>query len=99
MVGKYQVFFDDKSEGGIGVGIAFIGLVVPHIAKLAFRTSSHLVLFWASLLTGAIILLICDTFTQLPGSENVLPINAITSIIGAPIVIWLLMRKQKGVFS
>lgn len=79
--------------------IAFIGLVVPHIAKLAFRTSSHLVLFWATLLSGAIILLICDTFTQLPGSENVLPINAITSIIGAPIVIWLLMRKQKGVFS
>lgn len=79
--------------------IAFIGLVVPHIAKLAFRTSSHLVLFWATLLSGAIILLICDTFTQLPGSENILPINAITSIIGAPIVIWLLMRKQKGVFS
>ncbi|WP_294822520.1 iron ABC transporter permease [uncultured Flavobacterium sp.] len=79
--------------------IAFIGLVVPHIAKLAFRTSSHLVLFWATLLTGAGILLICDAFTQLPGSENVLPINAITSIIGAPIVIWLLMRKQKRVFS
>lgn len=79
--------------------IAFIGLVVPHIAKLAFRTGSHLVLFWATMLSGSIILLICDTFTQLPGSENVLPINAITSIIGAPIVIWLLMRKQKGVFS
>jgi iron complex transport system permease protein len=79
--------------------IAFIGLVVPHIAKLAFRSSSHLVLFWATLLSGAIILLICDTFTQLPGSEFVLPINAITSIVGAPIVIWLLVRKQKGVFS
>lgn len=79
--------------------IAFIGLVVPHIAKLAFRTSSHLVLFWATMLSGAVILLVCDTFTQLPGSGNVLPINAITSIIGAPIVIWLLMRKQKGVFS
>jgi iron complex transport system permease protein len=79
--------------------IAFIGLVVPHIAKLAFRTSSHFVLFWATLLSGAIILIICDTFTQLPGSEFVLPINAITSIVGAPIVIWLLMRKQKGVFS
>ncbi|AWH86710.1 iron ABC transporter [Flavobacterium album] len=79
--------------------IAFIGLVVPHIAKLAFRTSSHFTLFWATLLSGAIILLICDTFTQLPGSEFVLPINAITSIVGAPIVIWLLMRKQKGVFS
>lgn len=79
--------------------IAFVGLVVPHIAKLVFRTSSHLVLFWATLLTGAIILLICDTFTQLPGSEYVLPINAITSIVGAPIVIWLLMRKRKGIFN
>ncbi len=79
--------------------IAFIGLVVPHIAKLAFRTSSHYILFWGTMVSGAIILLLCDTLTQLPGSENVLPVNAITSIIGAPIVIWLLMRKQKGVFS
>lgn len=77
--------------------IAFVGLVVPHIAKLVFRTSSHLILYLATLLTGAIILLICDTFTQMPGSEYVLPINAITSIIGAPIVIWLLMRKQKPI--
>jgi iron complex transport system permease protein len=75
--------------------IAFIGLVVPHIAKLVFKTSSHLVLYGATLLLGAIILLVCDIFTQMPGSEFVLPINAITSIIGAPIVIWLLMRRQK----
>lgn len=79
--------------------IVFIGLVVPHIAKLIFKTSSHLVLFWATILIGAGILLICDTFTQLPGSEYVLPINAIASIIGAPIVIWLLMHKRKGIFS
>lgn len=77
--------------------IAFVGLVVPHIAKLVFRTSSHLILYVGTLLSGAIILLVCDTFTQMPGSEYVLPINAITSIIGAPIVIWLLMRKQKPV--
>jgi iron complex transport system permease protein len=77
--------------------IAFVGLVVPHIAKLLLKTSSHLTLYVGTLLSGAIILLICDTFTQMPGSEYVLPINAITSIIGAPIVIWLLMRKQKPV--
>jgi iron complex transport system permease protein len=77
--------------------IAFVGLVVPHIAKLLFRTSSHIILYIATLLTGSIILLICDTFTQMPGSEYVLPINAITSIIGAPIVIWLLMHKHKPV--
>ncbi|MDV6168016.1 iron ABC transporter permease [Flavobacterium sp. DG1-102-2] len=76
--------------------IAFIGLVVPHIAKLFFKTSSHVILYGGTLLLGAIILLVCDTFTQIPGSQFVLPINAITSIIGAPIVIWLLMRKQKA---
>ena len=79
--------------------IAFVGLAVPHIAKLLFRTSSHLVLFWGTLFTGAIILLVCDTATQIPGTGVVLPINAITSIIGAPIVIWLLFRKRKGTFS
>ncbi|MFL9839140.1 iron ABC transporter permease [Flavobacterium sp. ST-75] len=79
--------------------ISFIGIAVPHIVKLLFKTSSHLVLFWATLLAGAAIMLICDTVTQWPGSSFVLPINGITSIIGAPIVIWLLFRKKKGVFS
>ncbi|MBQ0908615.1 iron ABC transporter permease [Flavobacterium sp. F-328] len=75
--------------------IAFVGLAVPHIAKLVFQTSNHAVLFWSTLLFGAAILLLCDVLTQLPGLEVMLPINAITSIIGAPIVIWLLVRKQK----
>ncbi|MGZ9676438.1 iron chelate uptake ABC transporter family permease subunit [Flavobacterium sp. GNP001] len=75
--------------------IAFVGLAVPHIAKLVFQTSNHAVLFWSTLLFGAAILLLCDILTQLPGLEVMLPINAITSIIGAPIVIWLLVRKQK----
>jgi len=79
--------------------IAFIGLAVPHITKLIFRTSNHLVLFWATLLTGAILLLLCDTITQLPGSDLTLPINAVTSIVGAPVVIWLLLRKRKGMYS
>jgi iron complex transport system permease protein len=75
--------------------IAFVGLAVPHIAKLIFQTSNHNVLFWSTLLFGGIIMLICDTFSHFPGSDLILPINAITSIIGAPIVIWLLIRKQK----
>ena len=75
--------------------IAFIGLTVPHIAKLLFQTSNHAVLFWATLLLGASIMLLCDCISQLPGSDMTLPINAITSIIGAPIVIWLLLRKRK----
>ncbi|WP_026713169.1 iron ABC transporter permease [Flavobacterium daejeonense] len=75
--------------------IAFIGLAVPHIAKLLFHTSNHTILFWSTLLLGAIIMLICDTISQVPGGEIILPINAVTSIFGAPIVIWLLIRKQK----
>ena len=75
--------------------IAFIGLAVPHIAKMIFQTSSHYILFWSTLLLGAITLLICDTVSQMPGSDFTLPINAITSIIGAPIVVYLLVRKRK----
>ncbi len=75
--------------------IAFIGLAVPHIAKLLFQTSNHTILFWSTLLLGAIIMLICDSISQLPGSDLTLPINAVTSIFGAPIVIWLLIRKRK----
>jgi len=75
--------------------IAFIGLAVPHIAKLIFQTSNHFVLFWSTSLLGAIILLFCDIVAQFPGNDITLPINAITSIIGAPIVVWLLVRKRR----
>lgn len=74
--------------------IAFIGLAVPHVAKLTFQTSNHTVLYWSTLFYGGIIMLFCDIASQLPGLETTLPINAITSIIGAPVVVWLLMRKR-----
>lgn len=77
--------------------IAFIGLAVPHLGKLLFRTSSHKILFTGTLFIGAIIMLFCDTISQMPGFEFTLPINAITSIIGAPMVIWLIVsRKNKN---
>ena len=75
--------------------IAFIGLAVPHIAKLVFQTSDHSILYWSTLLLGASIMLICDVISEMPGLEITLPINAVTSIIGAPVVIWLLVRKRK----
>lgn len=75
--------------------IAFIGLAVPHIAKLVFQTSNHTILFWSTLLFGASIMLICDSISQVPGGDITLPINAVTSVFGAPIVIWLLVRKRK----
>lgn len=74
--------------------IAFVGLAVPHIAKLTFQTSNHTILFWSTLFFGSIIMLFCDIVSQMPGFDVTLPINAVTSIIGAPVVIWLLVRKR-----
>ena len=75
--------------------IAFVGLAVPHMAKLVFQTSNHFVLFWSTLLLGAIVMLSCDIIAQIPGNDMTLPINAITSVMGAPVVIWLLVRKKR----
>ncbi len=75
--------------------IAFVGLAVPHIARMLFSSSNHKVLLPAVAIIGAIVLLICDAIAQMPTSEFTLPINAITSLFGAPIVIWLLIRKKR----
>lgn len=77
--------------------IAFIGLSAPHMTKLLLNTSEHKVILPASALLGANLMLISDTVAQLPNSEYTLPINAITTMFGAPVVIWLLLRKRKMV--
>jgi len=78
--------------------IAFIGLAVPHLTRQVFKTSDHKILIPAVLLIGALLMVLCDTVAQIPSSVHVLPINAITSIIGAPVVIWLLIKKRKMIF-
>jgi len=75
--------------------IAFVGLAVPHLAKLVFNSSNHKTLLPATAIIGAIVMLFSDIIAQLPNSAFTLPINAITSFFGAPIVIWLLIRKSK----
>lgn len=77
--------------------IAFIGLAAPHMTKLILNTSEHKLILPSAALLGANIMLISDTVAQLPNSEFTLPINAITTMFGAPIVIWLLLRKKKMV--
>lgn len=77
--------------------IAFVGLAVPHLAKLVFNSANHKILLPATAIIGAIVMLISDTVAQLPTSEFTLPINAITSLFGAPIVIWLLVRKRNAI--
>lgn len=78
--------------------IAFIGLAIPHIARQWIHSSNHRVLMPAVILMGAVVMLLCDSLAQLPLSEYTLPINAITSLVGAPVVIWLLVRKKKLLF-
>lgn len=78
--------------------IAFVGLAVPHLTRQIFNTTDHKVLLPAVLVYGGILMLLCDTVAQVPNSASVLPINAITSILGAPVVIWLLVRKRKMIF-
>ena len=74
--------------------IAFIGIAVPHLTRVLFISSDHKILIPAVALSGAILMIFCDIIAQLPGSSHVLPINAVTSIIGAPVVIWIIVRKR-----
>jgi len=78
--------------------IAFIGLAIPHMTRQIFNTSNHKILLPGVFLFGAIVMLICDNIAQVPNSDYTLPINAITSLIGAPVVVWLLVKKQKMIF-
>jgi iron complex transport system permease protein len=74
--------------------IAFLGIAVPHICRSLFHTSDHRILIPATILTGGIVAMLADLVAQLPGSRLVLPLNAITALIGAPIVIWIILRGR-----
>jgi iron complex transport system permease protein len=75
--------------------IGFIGIAVPHMARILFKTSDHRILLPGTILMGALVMLASDLISQLPGSESVLPINAVTSLIGIPVVIWVILNKRK----
>lgn len=79
--------------------IAFVGLAIPHLARMLFNTSNHLLLTPLVILLGAVAMLIFDIIAQLPGSDAVLPINAVTSLLGAPFVIWLVLRRNNLHYS
>lgn len=74
--------------------IAFVGLSVPHLTRLLVPAADHRKLLPAVMLGGIILLLGCDILAQMPGSEKVLPINVATSFVGAPVVIWLIVRRR-----
>jgi iron complex transport system permease protein len=74
--------------------IGFVGIAVPHMARMLFKTSDHKILLPATILTGAVIMLLSDVVSQLPGSDKVLPINSVTSLIGIPVVVWVILRGR-----
>lgn len=74
--------------------IAFIGLAGPHIARMLLNTSDHRKLIPYSALIGAVVLLFCDLISRLPGLPQALPLNAITSLLGGPLVIYLIVKKK-----
>jgi iron complex transport system permease protein len=75
--------------------IAFVGLAVPHLTRLLIKTNNHRVLIPAVTVAGAALMLFCDIVSQLPGTTYVLPINAITALIGAPVVISIIVRAKR----
>ncbi len=74
--------------------ISFIGLAIPHIARLLFRTDNHQVLLPGTVLTGAAIALLCNFICFLPGEMGVIPLNAVTPLIGAPVIIYVIIQRR-----
>ena len=75
--------------------IAFVGLAMPHIARFVFKSSDHRLLIPATMLIGMVMVLLCNFVANLPGFDGNLPINAITALIGAPVVISVIMKSKK----
>ncbi len=74
--------------------IAFIGIAVPHLVRSMTRTSDHKVLIPLCWFVGTALMLICDLIAQVPGSQIVLPINAITALVGSPVVVWVIIKNK-----
>ncbi|MEM8894059.1 MAG: iron ABC transporter permease [Bacteroidota bacterium] len=80
--------------------IAFIGVAVPHLARLLFSTSNHKVLIPATIMCGVAIMLICDIVSQVPGAQTTLPLNSVTALFGAPVILAIIIKNKqmKGAF-
>ena len=74
--------------------ISFIGLAIPHIARLLFRTENHQILLPGTVLSGAVIALLCNFICYLPGESGIIPLNAVTPLIGAPVIIYVIIQSR-----
>jgi len=81
--------------------IGFLGIAMPHLARALFRTSDHRTLVPSTALLGMLVALVADLIAQVPGSDTILPLNAVTSLIGAPVVGWVILRRRefRGAFG
>ena len=75
--------------------IGFIGIAVPHICRMIFKTSDQKTLLFASIIVGASIMLLSDLLSQIPGNGIVLPINTVTALLGIPVIIWIIFKNQR----
>jgi iron complex transport system permease protein len=75
--------------------IAFVGVVIPHFARALFGTVNHRIVIPATLLSGGILMIICDIISQVTISNRTLPINAVTALFGAPMIIWIVLKRKK----
>lgn len=74
--------------------ISFIGLAIPHISRLLFHTDNHQILLPGTVLTGAVIALFCNLICYLPGELGIIPLNAVTPLIGAPVIIYVIIKRR-----
>ena len=75
--------------------IGFLGIVVPHLARMVFNTSDHRILLPGSFLIGSSFLLLSDLVSQLPGTDQILPINSVTALFGIPMIVWIIVRRKE----
>ncbi|MBN1822075.1 MAG: iron ABC transporter permease [Prolixibacteraceae bacterium] len=75
--------------------IGFIGIAVPHIARVFFRTADHMILLPATILIGSALMLFSDIVSQLPGMQTTLPVNSVTALIGIPVIIWMIVKNKR----
>ncbi len=76
--------------------IVFLGLAVPHLCRAIFQTSDHRILMPASAIAGASLALICNLIARMPGFEGVLPVNSVTALVGAPVIVSILFKRRKS---
>jgi len=75
--------------------IGFIGIAVPHIARVFFRTANHTILLPAVILIGSSLMLFSDIVSQLPGMQTTLPVNSVTALIGIPVIVWMIIKNKR----